>query len=488
MRTTAHIITLAITLCFSCVFASSSSDAVALHSKTLSLNEAILLALRHNPDVKNAEIQRISDKFALRVAKNNFELQYSLTGNAENDDSKVSNLYSTTNTAQLTPGINKNGVYGTQYGLQMNNTVTNGIYNPGISLAITQPLMRGFGKNIATASLYTAEENEKINKLNLRSQLIQNVVSVITAYRQLVADQNNVFIDRLSMNDYKQTVKIDKALIKAGRLAPTEVVQAQADYAQAQLTLRNDQNTVITDRLTLLNVTGLPLDTKFKIPTDITTSHNAMLSNKQLYKIALGNSVAYLSQIEQVKIEQRQLLVDKDASRTQLDLAVNISKNNQTQTVVTNSKNNNQIETYINNDNKNRSIQLNFDIPINDDALKQAVVDDQVNLQKNRLTLNNQARQLQLLIAQDIQTVKSAYANIDLAKETLNLQHKNQKMLQVKLKYGLVNTFEVTTKQKDLDQARIQYIQQKINYLDAITQLYSDMGTILDKWNIKVRY
>ena len=132
-------------------------------AKILTLNDAILLAIRFNPQVQNAQIQRISDKFALKVAENNFELQYALTGDAENDYSKVTNLSSTTNTAQLTPGVSKNGVYGTQYNLQMNNTVTDGVYNPGINLAITQPLMRGFGKDVATASLYTAKENEKIN-------------------------------------------------------------------------------------------------------------------------------------------------------------------------------------------------------------------------------------------------------------------------------------------------------------------------------------
>lgn len=457
-------------------------------AKILTLNDAILLALRFNPQVQNAQIQRISDKFALKVAENNFELQYALTGDAENDYSKVTNLSSTTNTAQLTPGVSKNGVYGTQYNLQMNNTVTDGVYNPGINLAITQPLMRGFGKDVATASLYTAKENEKINKLNLRSQLIQTVVSVITAYRQLVADQNNVMIDKLSMDDYQQTVTMDKALIKAGRIAPTEVVQAEADFAQAKLTMRNDQNKAITDKINLINVIGLPPNTKFSVPTDITIGNKDTLKTTQAYKTALANSISYLSQIEQVKIDQRQLLVDKDANRTQLDLAVNVSKNNPSQTVVTDSENDNQVETYIDNNNTNRSIQLNFDMPIDDYQLKQAIVDDQVNLQQDNIIMKNQARQLQLVIMQDLQTVEADYANIQLAKQTLDLQQKNQVMLQAKLEYGLVSTFEVTEKQKDLDRARVQYIQQKINYLDAITQLYSDMGTTLDKWNIKVRY
>ena len=53
----------------------------ASHNKTIhhmSLREAILLALRYNPNIQNAELDRIIQRYQLRLANNEFELQYAL--------------------------------------------------------------------------------------------------------------------------------------------------------------------------------------------------------------------------------------------------------------------------------------------------------------------------------------------------------------------------------------------------------------------------
>ena len=51
-------------------------------AKKLSLREAIFLALRNSPDVENAELQRVLDKFALETARYQFQPHYSIQGNA----------------------------------------------------------------------------------------------------------------------------------------------------------------------------------------------------------------------------------------------------------------------------------------------------------------------------------------------------------------------------------------------------------------------
>jgi hypothetical protein len=48
----------------------------------LHLREAILLALRYNPNIRNAELDRIIQRYQLRLAYNEFELQYALAGSA----------------------------------------------------------------------------------------------------------------------------------------------------------------------------------------------------------------------------------------------------------------------------------------------------------------------------------------------------------------------------------------------------------------------
>src|ERR1700678_1930172 len=61
----------------------------------LTLSDAIYLALRYNPNVRNAEIQRVIDKFNLRLAKYSYELQYALTGNINYSNESIAGIHST---------------------------------------------------------------------------------------------------------------------------------------------------------------------------------------------------------------------------------------------------------------------------------------------------------------------------------------------------------------------------------------------------------
>src|SRR5581483_1619101 len=50
--------------------------------KLLTLEDAIVLALRNNPLVRSARLQRISDQFALELANYAYEPQFKFTANA----------------------------------------------------------------------------------------------------------------------------------------------------------------------------------------------------------------------------------------------------------------------------------------------------------------------------------------------------------------------------------------------------------------------
>ena len=55
-----------------------SPDASQSKVVKMSLNDAILLALRYNPNIQNSELDNIINRYQLRIAYNEFELQYAL--------------------------------------------------------------------------------------------------------------------------------------------------------------------------------------------------------------------------------------------------------------------------------------------------------------------------------------------------------------------------------------------------------------------------
>src|SRR6202020_1156555 len=121
----------------------------------LSLREAILLALRYNPNIQNAELDRIVQRYQLRLAHNEFELQYALGASGVIQKSTFNGVGTdTTHTLLASPEFNLKNKYGTTSSLAIRNNVNqNNNYNPVLSFSLTQPLLRGFGKSVNEAAL-----------------------------------------------------------------------------------------------------------------------------------------------------------------------------------------------------------------------------------------------------------------------------------------------------------------------------------------------
>ena len=146
----------------------TSPDTHRQHTLRLTLREAILLALRYNPNIQNAELERIIQRYQLRIAHNQFELQYALAGTAAIENNHYSRVGSAVTRSYIaTPEFELKTKLGTQASLKMDNTVAAiGNYNPLLTFSLTQPLLRGFGIEVNEAALNDAIEAENLNKLN----------------------------------------------------------------------------------------------------------------------------------------------------------------------------------------------------------------------------------------------------------------------------------------------------------------------------------
>ena len=465
----------------------ASSDA---SKTTMTVSDAILLALRYNPNVQSAEIQRVSDKYALRVAHNEFEWQYTLTGQAAYNTSRNTSSFApddtrstSTKSTELSALARIKTGLGTEYSVTSRNPTTNGNYNPTLEFNIVQPLLRGFGPAVAKAPLYNAADQAIIDKLSLRSTLINTVSSVVNSYLKIIQEQYNVHTAQLAVDSYKKTIDLDNALIEAGRKSPTDVIQAKADLASEKVRLQNTKNQVINDHLTFLNLLGLPDNTPFNIPSDTPPIKKSPYSVEEAYNIALKNNISYQVALLNLKILKRNLIVAKDNSRMALDLRANATTGGNAGTAY-----NTGLDNLYNNKNSSVNVELNLDIPINNYSLKQAVVNAQVALDKATISLVQQKRELRTTIVNDITNLNYQLEQIDLAKNALELQQKSQRILEEKLKFGLVSIFEITSRQRDLDLARDTLINSKISYWNSLIQFYADIGTTLDFWHISVRY
>lgn len=124
----------------------------AQESVELRLTDAIALALRDNRAVRGAYLQRVVQRFDLRVAADQFAPQLSLHARYLGQRNQADRYRQ----AQLTPSASLLTPYGTRLSLDWTYDDTRADdagrrYSDGANLTIIQPLLRGAGRAIATA-------------------------------------------------------------------------------------------------------------------------------------------------------------------------------------------------------------------------------------------------------------------------------------------------------------------------------------------------
>lgn len=447
-----------------------NQEVVASNGPILTLKEAILLAMRFSPEIKNAELQRVVDKFSLAVARNQFAPQIGLTAQALFQNGSKPNV-------SAFPTLNYLLPFGTQIntGLtQQLNPGTNTISNEA-TVTITQPLLRGFGRDVTTAPLKNAQDTEQVNRLNFKNNVITTVINVIQAYYQLVQAYNNLAVNQLSLRDEQVTLNQTLAKIKVGKAAQTEQIQQQLNIANSQLSLSQNQSVILQSYQNLLLLLGLDPNARINVDKKINANETPLPSLSESISIALANNIAYQSALLGYKITERALLVAKDQQKWQLDavgmLMQPISDPGQGNT-----------------SSGSKSLTLNLAVPIHDLARQQQYVSAKVALQQAKTTLALQKYQL-------ISNVTNAYNTVEFSKKQLQLsaqsvQLANQSLLVAKIKfnYGKTTSFELTSLQTTLANARIGYISQQIQYISAVENFFQILGTTLEKWQISLSY
>jgi outer membrane protein TolC len=465
----------------------SAQSRLEAHAVAVTLKDAILLALRNNPGIKQDEIERISEKFALVVAKKQFEPRYQLDATAGYNTTTSGKTQDFALTYSVSPTVTLENHYGTQFSVSATNPSSNGVYTPGAVLSVTQPLIRGFGKPFVEAALNDALDTELVNKLNFKNSAISIVAKVINDYLALVQDYETLQVDKQSLKNYKETVSNDKALIAAGRMAKSDIVQAQAQVEQQLATIENDYNSIYQARNTLLNDLGLPPYAAITVPKRLNfrdmlkqlTGSTPLGSAEASEKIALSNNIPYQAGIIAIRESNRALLQARDKMHWKLNLTATED--------VGGGGTGNLVSLY-NGSNHAESVALNLSIPVDNVSDQSTLIQQEVGLDKALIALKDTKRKLIETVGTDYRTIGTSRKSLSLSKSALKLQEETVYIAQQKQLAGRVSTFEVLTNQKTLDTSQVTVVQNQIAYLEAIVAYEQELGVLLEPWHIKLRY
>jgi outer membrane protein TolC len=472
--------------------ANAASEPPATVPPTLTLADAIMLALRYNPDIRSAEMQRVIDKFNLRLAKNGYELQYALTAGAHYNNSVSSDQRSESDSYTLfQPAVSiKQSRFGTTGSVAMSNPLSHqastGVrpYNPSVTFNITQPLLKGFSPAVNMLPLYDAYDTEILNKLTLKTNLISSITNIITAYTALIAAQNSLKTLQITIAGQLADFKRQQALVKTGRNAPSDLVSYQSNIAGNQVLMQNAVISVDQARAALLNDLGLDPNSVLNLPEKAVMEDKIPTLAESL-RIGLENNTSYQSAIIKLKQAKNAVITAQDKQRWQLDLT---GARVQGGGSGRDRPDNANLPSLTNGQNASTTVGLALTIPIHDLSAQKELVSAKIGLEQAQMALLKAKYDAENSIKSSFNTLLTQKEQLTTSQQAVQLSAQTLAIAQAKLKFGRATPFEVTSNQTALTSQQIGFISAQSNYINTLAAFDKAVGTTLNRWHIKVRY
>ena len=401
------------------------------------LVKCIEYAKKNNIQINSLRLsqQTSQQQYLLAKAARLPNLSASATQNFEHAKSNGGNTNSSFTSNGNGSGFTESGAYG------INSNVT--LYNGGY-----------INNTISQANLSVQSAN-----LTIIQQENDVTLQITQAYLAILLDKENVIYDTDLVTTSAAQVKLEQQRYDVGSVARYALIQLQAQHANDQYTLVNQQNIERGDLLTLKQLLLLPSDVDFDVikpdtiaPTDsVTAFHDAE-------KIALTNRPEVKNGELGVKIAQYGVDIARAGYKPTIMAGASLNSGYV-------SGQGNIFPNQLNN-NFNQQLGFTLTVPIfTRRVVKTQVEEAKINVEQADLTLKNTKITLSQTVERAYINVENAKSQYDAASEQYKYSKESYRIASEQLKVGVANTVDFLLQKNQFIQAQQAFIQAKYNEL-----------------------
>lgn len=225
------------------------SQTVSNQSKTLTLREAVEMALRNNPDVSISQKNVKIAEFDLQSARGAFDTRFSAATNFERSKSPLTNsIFSSgdsviknrvlTNSVKIEKPLTSSGtILSSEFSnsFQTTNDPFNSFrrsYQPALNFSVTQPLFKNRKIDESRRQIEIAKKNLSLSDQQFRQKTIEIIAETQRAYWDLALALKDLQVQQDAVRDTKSQLEITRRKIEQGTTAPIELVSLENQVAK----------------------------------------------------------------------------------------------------------------------------------------------------------------------------------------------------------------------------------------------------------------
>ncbi len=450
------------------------------HLKKLTLKDAVSIAIKHNRTIILATLSRDSDRQNLILAKDQFNFHSNLSLGSSYYRQYSEEAFSTHQEdyslkLELNKLMKTGATISTSYNLiRFNEPGSNG-YNSATTISFRQPLLKGFGKRIATASLESSKINDKISIRNYEDTISSIISSTIKAFRNLVLAKKQFDIVKRSIELSKKLLNINQELFKAGRLAEINLIEMKADLINNQMQLLTAKNMLETAQINLIRILGLKTDINLHVIPEKLKIEN--ISKQNVIKTTFSNRRDYLNARDSVKLAELSYDVAKNNMLWDLSFSSSLSSTANNKPSITNAF----TDPF---KGKEWEFKAGFvlNIPLTKVELKTNLITSKNSLKKSKVALMELKENILSEVRDILFRINTARLQIEHSKTLFEVSKKKVEAEIDKYKAGKTTNFQLLSYKNQLVQSEIDLLSAKINYMNLITDLERTEGILYKKW------
>lgn len=461
---------------------------------TLSLQECIDRALRENLNLKSYYLGIRSEALSVEQAKSSFDPSLSL--NIDRNESvqpnyldyiPVSSIES--NVSGWDFSLSQNVITGGSWGFGFYNTLSESNiekqknYTSYLGMSITQPLLRGFGRELNRLPIYLARMSSKSAAIDYENMAADLVHTVTNTYWNLVYARATLNVHEIAIAQADSLLAYNRMGLELGVKTQSDVLEAEsARVARRQdaLLQRNRIKGYEDELRWLIHMTGEqdwgytiePENTPAvqEIQSSVTEALAAAFSSRPDYKNALNT-------LEQNELRHQ---VSQNALLPSLDLNAGYRING------SGSNYSNDLDDLTDTDAYGWSVGLSLSYPLWNRDAKATSEKRHIDVRRSQLAIEE--------LKEEIETdIRSALRNIDVCREQLevtkiavDLNELKLKLEEERFRNNLTSSYYVLEFQRDLADARNLYNKAMIDYILAVADFRKARGTLLADNNISI--
>lgn len=460
-----------------------------LNAVELSERETVRLALESNPGLLAQQITPLITSTREKTALAAYEPDMSasaettrfegLRGYQENEKLQKQQLtlsldkeWSTGTSLELSASSTLDDIHG--------DTVNDTRKSHKVELELTQPLIKGRGRDIGLINVRKSHLNTDISLLQLEGYTMGLIHDVLHAYWDTHYQHARVGMVKVSRDLAKAQEKRTIDLIEAGKMAEIELAAAKAELASREELVVSAQGDYDIQRIRLLaelnpSRSSLGWDSEFKgiqLPQD---QADQGLSLEVHIARALKNRPELLQSEHRLSINSLDLIQSRQGLLPKLDLYMRVNRSR-------------FHDRFINGNTDNKSVGkewetgFSFSYPLGRMAEKATLDRNQYSKLQQELALENLKLSIELDVRLSWIRLKKLREKEKAANLTVVFRTDSLKAESDKFSVGHSTSLNVARAQRDLLTAELSLLKTKVDIIKALVTLAEADGTLLGQY------